>query len=142
MSEFVDIYPTLCSMLGLERPAHIDGVDLTGMMKRPAVPAKEYAVTQQDRPGGIMGYSVRSDRYRYTAWFGKGWRSWKPYDASMVQARELYDYTADPLEKANLVDRAEYKAVQKQMQAMLEHYIARQNEVSQYHDTTRKPVRK
>lgn len=54
----------------------------------------------------IMGYSIRTERYRYTEWvefdnkkFKKNW--------SKVHGKEFYDHLIDPNENFNLVDRKE-----------------------------------
>ena len=47
----------------------------------------------------IMGYSIRTDRFRYTEW-QEAWKSPTP----KVVARELYDHEADPRETVNVVD--------------------------------------
>ena len=41
-----------------------------------------------------MGYSIRTDRWRYTEW-----RDWK---TGMIRVRELYDHANDPLETINI----------------------------------------
>jgi iduronate 2-sulfatase len=50
-----------------------------------------------------MGYSMRTDRYRYTEWVH--------LKSGKAIARELYDYDDDPGETVNLVDRPELKAL-------------------------------
>jgi hypothetical protein len=57
-----------------------------------------------------MGYSMRTEQYRYTVWV-KNFTSDQPYDASKVYARELYDYVKDPLEKVNVSDDKSYAAI-------------------------------
>jgi iduronate 2-sulfatase len=57
-----------------------------------------YAVTQHPRPvdfkgTGIMGYSLRTDRYRYTEWLN--------LQTGAIEARELYDDANDPGETVN-----------------------------------------
>jgi iduronate 2-sulfatase len=41
-----------------------------------------------------MGYSMRTDRYRYT--------EWRDHKTSEVLARELYDYETDPQGNVNI----------------------------------------
>jgi iduronate 2-sulfatase len=43
-----------------------------------------------------MGYSLRTDQYRYN--------EWRKFDTKELLARELYDHVNDPLETANLAD--------------------------------------
>ena len=44
---------------------------------------------------GLMGYSMRTDRYRFTVWVGRN-------DHSKVDAIELYDHQTDPQENTNI----------------------------------------
>ena len=43
-----------------------------------------------------MGYSMRTENYRYT--------EWRNYADNKVIARELYDHAADPNETENIAD--------------------------------------
>ncbi|MBP8260491.1 MAG: DUF4976 domain-containing protein, partial [Verrucomicrobia bacterium] len=43
----------------------------------------------------LMGYSMRTDRYRFTAWLQRR-------NPDQVDAFELYDHQADPQENVNL----------------------------------------
>jgi len=140
VTEFIDIFPTVCAMAGVPRAPHLDGVDLTALMRDPSTPLKDVAVSQFARDGDVMGYSLRDTRYRYTVWFNKNYRTTLPYDESLVVARELYDYQADPLETVNQVDNKAYAAVRKQMQERLLQQIAYENQAALYHNTQR-PVR-
>ncbi len=42
-----------------------------------------------------MGYTMRTDRYRYTKWVDRK-------DSSKVDAVELYDHQTDPQENTNI----------------------------------------
>ena len=44
-----------------------------------------------------MGYSMRTDRYRFTAWVNR-------QDHAKVEALELYDHQTDPQENTNIAD--------------------------------------
>ena len=67
-----------------------------------------------------MGYSIRSKEFRYTVWVA--WDN-KQTDVSKVVARELYDYTNDPLETVNLIDSPAYTDAVNQMESYWEEYI-------------------
>lgn len=133
ISEFVDLYPTLCSMAGIPVPAHLDGDDLTPVVKEGATPAKRYAVSQYTRAKGVMGYSIRDERYRYTVWFNDNYRTTRRYDGNKVIATELYDYVCDPLEKVNHIYEKEYASVRARMHELLQEHIACQNERGETH---------
>ncbi|MCE5205408.1 MAG: sulfatase [Porphyromonadaceae bacterium] len=138
VTEFIDIFPTLCSMAGLPMAPHIDGVDLTELMKEPSKEVKEVAVSQFSREHEVMGYSLRDTRYRYTVWFSKNYRTTLPYDENLVVGRELYDYYADPLETVNQVDNKKYAEIRKQMHEKLLRHIDEENNLANYHNTKRK----
>jgi arylsulfatase A-like enzyme len=135
-TELVDVFPTLCELSGLPIPGSLQGVSLVPVMRNPATRVKEYAVSQSPRSGvvsetgrlgyidiGIMGYSVRTERYRYTLWMKNGFRSDRPFDPSAVVGRELYDYESDPAERRNLIDNEGYVQVSEEMHGrMLEFF--------------------
>ena len=117
MVEFVDIYPTLCELAGLPVPAHLQGISAVPLFTAPDRPWKRAVFSQFLRegiwtaPDGIeyMGYSMRTERYRYVAWMN--W-STKEY-----VARELYDHQRDPAENVNVAGRPEYGAVLAELEA-------------------------
>ncbi len=92
--EFVDIYPTLSELAGLPLPAHLEGTSLKPLLDNPEHPWKSAAFSQYPR-GGLMGYSMRTDRYRFTVWADQ-------QDHAKVDAIELYDHQTDPQENTNI----------------------------------------
>jgi len=110
--EFVDIYPSLCELAGLPLPSHLEGTSFAPLLNAPEQLWKTAAFSQYPRGGGVMGYSMRTDRYRLTRWLNR--------DGSEA-ARDLYDHQNDPQEDVNVAERPENKALveelTKQMQA-------------------------
>jgi len=139
VTEFVDIFPTICSMAGVPMAPHLDGIDLTPVMRDPSKATKDVSVSQFPRENGVMGYSLRDNRYRYTVWFDHNYRTTLLYDEKYVVGRELYDYQKDPLETVNHADDKAYAAVRKLMQERLMQVIADENEKAKYFNTQRKP---
>jgi len=92
--EFVDIYPTLCELAGLPLPGHLEGRSFKPLLDDPNRPWKTAAFSQYPRKG-LMGYSMRTDRYRFTVWVDR-------HDHSKVDAIELYDHETDPQENTNI----------------------------------------
>jgi iduronate 2-sulfatase len=120
--EFVDIYPTLVDLAGLKKPAHLAGRSLLPIINDPAQSVRGSALTlapsfTQVYPElqyrNIMGYSIRTPRYRYTQWGPDG-----------VMGEELYDYVTDPGEFNNLVRAREYKATRFKLQRLLRERVA------------------
>ena len=105
LAELVDLFPTLTELCGLPAAPGLAGTSLAPAVADPAVPGKAVAFTQHPRPAyydrtpkGVpdaMGYSVRTDRVRYTEW-----RDW---DTGRIVASELYDAVNDPNETKNRV---------------------------------------
>ena len=97
LSEFIDIFPTLCDLAGFEKPSQLQGQSLVGVMKDPKAAGKK-AVFSRMRGGD----SVKTDRYRYTEWIN---------EENKRLAHMLYDHQKDPDENVNVVDLTEYKDV-------------------------------
>jgi iduronate 2-sulfatase len=93
--EFVDIYPTLADLAGLPLPPHLEGVSFKPLIDEPNRPWKPAAFSQYPRGQKLMGYSMRTERYRFTVWVGRA-------DHSRVEAIELYDHQTDPQENVNI----------------------------------------
>jgi len=106
LSEFVDIYPTLCDLAGIPLPGHLEGASLKPVLDDPNRQWKPAAFSQYPRTashtgaGKLMGYTMRTDRYRFTVWVGDK-------DHSKVDATELYDHQTDPQENYNLAKKPE-----------------------------------
>ena len=93
LAELVDLYPTLAELAGLQPKTTLDGVSLVPMLKNSAATVKDGAFTQVQN-----GYSVRTDRWRYTEWDeGK-------------EAAVLYDMDTDPAETTNLAEAPAHAA--------------------------------
>ena len=138
-TEFIDIFPTICDLAGVAVPRHLDGKSLVPVMKNPAARVKEFSVSQYPRTqnkleterlgysdGEFTGYSIRTDRYRYTMWLKDSYRSSKPFNADLVVAGELFDYEKDPNETVNVLDEKEYSSVSKEMREKLIRFLASQ----------------
>ena len=70
-----------------------------------------------------MGYSIRTQKYRLTYWMKNGFKSTMPFDAQLIQAKELYDYENDPLETVRVIKDKDYVSILAEMEAkMLEFF--------------------
>jgi iduronate 2-sulfatase len=139
VAELVDVYPTVAQLCGLTPPANLPGKSLVPQMDDSSVAGKGFALTQVRRGGGggakakanaenpnatakqkskagaaFAGYSLRTDRYRYTEWDGG------------KQGVELYDHEKDPQEFTNLAKDPKQAETVKQLSAKLQSLVAGQ----------------
>ena len=98
LAEFVDIYPTLADVCGLPLPSHLQGTSLKPVLQDTSASVKNAALSQYPRADSgrqLMGYSMRTDRYRFTRWVDRR-------DHTKLEAVELYDHQNDPQENVNI----------------------------------------
>lgn len=116
--ELVDLHATLADACGLTA-ARTDGASLRPLLENPAAAWDRAAVTQVSRgtptaTGEVtgknpffMGYSVRTERFRYTEWDGG------------KKGAQLFDYDADPGELRNLAADPAHAATVAQLRGRL-----------------------
>lgn len=112
--ELVDLYPTVLDILELEAPHDMEGISLLPLFKNPNQAWKTAAFHQYPRSVGedelerhawdLMGYTIRTDRYRLTRWDSV-------YVKGQVEGLELYDHSVDPEENYNMARESRYSPV-------------------------------
>lgn len=112
--EFIDIYPTLCEAAGLPVPEGLQGQSFNSLLSKPNNAFKPAAFSQNIRPGDIMGYSMRTKRFRYTEYHRKGMTEPVGY--------ELYDEVKDPKETVNQADNPAYANVLNEVRKQFKMY--------------------
>lgn len=110
--ELLDLYPTLADLCGLTPPPNLEGKSLRPLLNNPKSEWSLPAYTQTarrtgERGGGTMGYSVRTERFRYTEWDGG------------KEGAELYDQQSDPKEYHNLAKEPAYAATVAELKKLL-----------------------
>lgn len=120
--ELLDLYPTLTDLCGLTPPANLEGKSLVHLLDDPSRDHKSVALTQTPRPNYPkgkrpvnMGYSIRTDRYRYN--------EWRNFDTGKLVARELYDHVNDPLETANVANLSLFENVIDELAIQLQEIV-------------------
>jgi arylsulfatase A-like enzyme len=98
--EFVDIYPTLCDLAGIEAPAHLQGKSLRPLLENPEAPFKMAVYSRYH-----SGEAVKTLNLSYAEWRSGG--------------RMLYNHRNDPDENINRVDDPKYAAVLSKISALL-----------------------
>jgi arylsulfatase A-like enzyme len=104
LAELVDLYPTLCDLRGMPKPAHLEGETLLPALREPGGNHPGHALSQYERFGGKnTGRAMRTERHRFVAW-------WEKRSGAIV-ARELYDHEVDPSETRNLAADPQHAAL-------------------------------
>lgn len=93
ITEFVDIYPTLCDLAGLEKPTHLEGASFAHLLDNPDAESDGIAVCKW-----FDGVTVIKDNYFYTEWAD---------DNDSIYTRMLYDHANDPDENVNISEKQE-----------------------------------
>jgi len=96
--ESLDIYPTVCELCKFQKPADLEGQSLLPLMRNDDAKWKKPAFSQMSR-GNIVGYSMRTERYRYNQWRKN----------NKIIAEELYDEKNDPGETVNIAGKSDNK---------------------------------
>ena len=126
LAEFVDVYPTLCDLAGLRKPDHLEGQSLLPVLKNPAAKVNKVAISQYPRGRGlgydnkseIMGYSIRTDEYRFTRWQ-------KYENPDEVVAYELYDHKDSNIASVNLAGKPEFQKEVKRLGKLMTKELGR-----------------
>lgn len=107
LAEMVDLYPTIAELAGLAAPGHLAGVSLARSLKQPTLASRQSSLSQY-----ATGYSLRTDRFRFTAWGDEG-----------SDGLELYDHTVDPTELLNLASHPDHEETVRQLGKVLSRRI-------------------
>ncbi|MEX0321570.1 MAG: sulfatase [Puniceicoccaceae bacterium] len=111
LTEFIDIYPTLCDLAGIDKPQHLEGTSLTDVLKDPDTAHKEFAISRFK-----SGDTIRTNRYRYSQYTD---------NKGKVVARMLYDHDRDPGENHNIAGNPEYTHVVEKLSELLVEHMGR-----------------
>ncbi len=115
--EFVDLYPTLAELCGLNNaPKNLAGRSLRPLLANPKAVWNKPAITQVQRGSGenrFMGYSIRTERWRYTEW------------DEARKGVELYDEFNDPRELTNLANDPKHAKLVAELKQLLKTSLAK-----------------
>jgi arylsulfatase A-like enzyme len=117
-TEHVDLFPTLCDLCDLPKPGFLEGDSLQPLIDDPNHRGKPAAFSQMRRKhphtgASLMGYSLRTERYRYTRWLNLD-------EGRKIEAVELYDYEKDPYETVNVAASAGYAEAIEHLAALMD----------------------
>eukprot|EP00054_Salpingoeca_dolichothecata_P028241 m.212872 g.212872 ORF g.212872 m.212872 type:complete len:180 (+) comp26163_c0_seq12:1300-1839(+) len=146
LMEAVDLYSTIAALAGLESPhatgQALNSTDMSPLFDDPTQSIKDAAFSQFGKKGVFdvhpefyrnqtmfMGYTIRTDDWRYTAWFNFDDKTIKVKTNSIV-GRELYTHKGDEGmyldfqgEHINLVEEEQYQDIVQSLHARILDYI-------------------
>jgi arylsulfatase A-like enzyme len=91
------VYPTLCDLAGIPRPAHVEGKSITALLADPNASWDLPAITTH----GYENHSVRTESWRYIR-YASG-------------EEELYNEKVDPYEWTNVEAKPEHAAIKERL---------------------------
>lgn len=112
--ELVDLFPTLCDLWQIEKPAKLEGRSFISLLDNPSLPFKQAARSVVTLGG--LGRSIRTGTHRYTEYHAS--RN-PPGPDSKPLALELYDLISDPREQRNLAIEPEHASLTKSLRKQL-----------------------
>jgi arylsulfatase A-like enzyme len=95
--DFMSVYPTLCGLVNLPKPAWLEGHDIKPLLADPAAAWDKVAITTF----GQNNHAIRTDRWRYIR-YANG-------------EEELYDHSNDEYEWTNLAAKPEQAALKAEL---------------------------
>jgi iduronate 2-sulfatase len=117
--QMVDLYPTLMELCGLEKPAGLEGISISPLLKNPdqAWDHPAYTVWSEDGKS-FSGVMVRTEQWRYAEFYGRG-------AGSMLLEPER-----DPHELKNLVADPQYAGVVSRLEGLVKRYTSEHSPAS------------
>ena len=129
MIEYVDIYPTLAALAGQTPPDDLDGRSLVPILNDPRTGGRDLVLSQFIRPfrpttPQVMGYSIRTETYRYTRWV--------EWPTRKTAAEELYDYSSQAsairegafmVEQENVIENPAYAETRNRLRTKLDEVL-------------------
>jgi iduronate 2-sulfatase len=122
--ESVDIYPTLIDLCGIEPADKLSGISLRPLLENPNCKWKNVAFNQFIRPYSAaigarvpvthMGYSVRTEEWRYTAWYN--------VSKDLFEFPELYSFRESSFRNENLAGIPEFAETVASLHKLVQEY--------------------
>jgi len=99
--DLMSLYPTLCSLAGIERPEHVNGHDITPLLKDPNADWAYPAITTHGRGN----HAVRTETHRYIRYANGD--------------EEIYHNAKDPYEWTNQANNPEFAKLKEKLATWL-----------------------
>ena len=105
--ESVDLFPTICSLAGVEAPDTIDGFDITPMLRGDSTPVRDFVVAEFP-----LSRTIRTKEWKLC-------HRPRGITKDMEDAGELYDVINDPWEMTNLYSDSRYREIREELRRTL-----------------------
>ncbi len=99
--DLMSVYPTLCTLCNIPQPKHVEGEDITPLLRDPQAKWNKPAITTY-RP---HNHAIRTEKWRYIRYANGD--------------EELYDHDNDPYEWTNLASDEKFAPVKKELMKFL-----------------------
>lgn len=139
MVSHIDVFPTICELLGLPAPAWLSGVSMAPMLNGTASGVRAEVFAEINYHGLMYEPTrcIRTERYKYI----RRWTPditatsncdnspskdfWLAHGSAQLRYpdEEFYDLVFDPHEQNNLLARAEYAGAVDEMRCRLEQWM-------------------
>ena len=103
LTEFIDIYPSVCELTGVAKPDHLQGTSFVPLLDNPTLSGKPYAVGRYR-----SGDTIRTEQFRLSEF-----RSANGSGNSIGSM--LYDHRNDADENVNIANKEEQQATVKKL---------------------------
>lgn len=122
--ESLDLYPTIIDLCGIESADTLSGISLKPLLENPKNKWKNIAFNQFARPYKAaigaqvppthMGYSVRTESWRYTAWYN--------LKKDSFEFPELYSFRESSIPNENLAGKPEFAETEARLHKLILEY--------------------
>jgi len=96
IAELVDIYPSICDLINVSKPKHLEGESFVNALQNPSKIFKNTAFARYQK-----GETLIADNYFYTEWQRN----------NKTISKMLYNHNMDPNENRNLAIENRYKTI-------------------------------
>jgi arylsulfatase A-like enzyme len=115
--EYVDVYPSLCELAGLNMPFHLQGKSFVPLFENPQQTWKEEVFCRW-----VRGETVVTQNHTYTEWYDN--------NSGEMTARMLYNLNDDPEETVNISEEAENKKLVEELSEKIEKHIDQRDKLT------------
>lgn len=105
LTEFIDIFPTLCELCNLEIPESVEGKSLVPLLENPEEEWTDYVICKYHD-----GLTIKTSEYAYT--------EWRDNKDSLISAM-LFDHVNDINETNNLINDSEFIKIRENLSKKL-----------------------